>query len=65
MLGLGPHAAFIVGAYAAVFLVLAGLILWIWSDARTQMRLLEELEARGVARRSARKKRGSGKGKSR
>jgi heme exporter protein D len=61
MIDLGPHAAFIVGAYAATVIVLAGLIGWIVTDARTQNRLLAELEAQGVTRRSAKKK---GKAKS-
>jgi heme exporter protein D len=56
MIDLGPHAAFIVGAYAATVIVLAGLIAWIVVDARTQNRLLAELEAQGVTRRSAKKK---------
>jgi heme exporter protein D len=60
MIDLGPHAAFIVGAYAATVIVLAGLIAWIVVDARTQNRLLAELEAQGVIRRSAKKK-GTGK----
>jgi heme exporter protein D len=55
MAGLGEHAAFIIAAYAVVAIVLAGLIAWIVHDARTQTRLLAELEARGVRRRSARK----------
>ncbi|MEW5963185.1 MAG: heme exporter protein CcmD [Pseudomonadota bacterium] len=50
---LGPHAAFIVASYAAVVIVLAGLTLWLILDGRHQRRLLEELEARGVRRRSA------------
>lgn len=51
---LGPHAAFIVAAYLAVVLVIAGLIGWIVTDARRQRRLLADLEAQGVTRRSAR-----------
>lgn len=53
MTGLGPHAAFIVAAYALVALVVAGLIAWIAFDGRTQARRIAELEARGVRRRSA------------
>ncbi len=52
---LGEHAAFIVAAYAIVAIVLAGLIAWVTLDARSQARLLAELEAKGVSRRSARK----------
>jgi heme exporter protein D len=50
---LGPHAPFIVAAYAAAAAVIAGLIAWVLVDYRTQRRLLAELDARGVVRRSA------------
>lgn len=50
---LGPYAAFIIAAYAAAFAVLAGLIAWVVLDFRTQRRLLGDLEAHGVTRRSA------------
>jgi heme exporter protein D len=50
---LGPHAAFVWTAYAAVAAVLAGLIAWLVFDGRRQQRLIDELEARGVRRRSA------------
>ena len=53
-LDLGPHAGFIWAAYAAAVAVLAGLVLWIRANERHQRRLLAELEARGVTRRSAR-----------
>ena len=49
---LGPHAVFIVAAYAAGVLVVAALIAWIVADHRTQRRILAELEAQGVVRRS-------------
>jgi heme exporter protein D len=49
---LGPHAAFIWAAYAAVTVVLAGLALWLALDGRRQQGLVDELEARGVRRRS-------------
>ena len=51
---LGPHAAFIWGSYAAVAVVLALMIAWLLWDGRRQRRLLEDLEARGVRRRSQR-----------
>ena len=54
MFGLGPHYAFICASYAIVAFVLAGLIVWIVWDGRTQRRLLAELEAQGVTRRSKR-----------
>jgi heme exporter protein D len=49
----GPHAGFIVAAYAVAILVIAGLIAWIMVDHRAQRRLLGDLEADGVTRRSA------------
>lgn len=54
MFGLGPHYGFIFASYAIVAFVLAGLIVWIAWDGRTQRRLLAELEAQGVTRRSKR-----------
>jgi heme exporter protein D len=51
---LGPHAAFIWAAYAAVALVLAVLTAWLVLDGRRQQHLVDELEARGVRRRSRR-----------
>ena len=50
---LGQHAAFIWASYAIVALVLALLIGWLVADGRQQQRRLDELEARGVRRRSA------------
>lgn len=50
---LGPHANFIIAAYATVAVVLAGLIGWLVFDGRYQRRLLDELHARGARRRSA------------
>ena len=52
-MGFGPHAAFIVSAYAIVAVCLAGLTGWLLADARRQRRLLRDLDARGVIRRSA------------
>ena len=51
---LGPHASFIVTAYALGIAVIAGLIAWIWLDYAAQRRALNELEASGVKRRSDR-----------
>jgi heme exporter protein D len=53
---LGPHAPFIVTAYAAAPLVIAALIFWVAVDYSTQQRIIAELEKRGVKRRSARAK---------
>ena len=50
---LGPHAAFIWASYAAVTLVVAGLILWLLADGRRQIGALQDLEKRGIKRRSA------------
>jgi heme exporter protein D len=51
---LGPHAAFIVGAYAVALLIVAALIAWVLIDNRRQRRILADLEARGITRRSER-----------
>jgi heme exporter protein D len=49
---LGPHAAFIVTAYAAAAVIIGALVAWVLLDHRLQRRKLAELEARGVTRRS-------------
>ncbi len=54
MIALGPHAAFIWAAYGTTILLVGALIAWIVREGRVQRRLLEELEARGMGRRSAR-----------
>jgi heme exporter protein D len=51
---LGPHAAFIWASYLAVAVVVAVLVLWLVVDGRRQQRALDDLEARGVRRRSER-----------
>ena len=50
---LGPHAIFIIAAYAVTFLAIGALALFTVEDDRKQRRLLAELEARGIRRRSA------------
>ena len=50
---LGPHASFIWASYAAVTLVIGGLIVWLLADGRRQQRALADLEKRGIKRRSA------------
>jgi heme exporter protein D len=50
MLGLGKHAGFILAAYAAVFVTLAGLIAWLLWDGKRHERRLAELEAQGLGR---------------
>jgi heme exporter protein D len=52
-MNLGPHADFIVAAYAVTTFVVAALIGWVLLDYSAQRRLLGELEERGVTRRSA------------
>jgi heme exporter protein D len=52
MMDLGPHAAYIWASYGIVALVLTGLVAWLVADGRHQQRLLDELDARGVKRRS-------------
>jgi heme exporter protein D len=47
------HLPFIIGSYAAAFVVVAGLIAWVMLDFRAQRRALADLEMRGVTRRSA------------
>ena len=49
---LGPHADFIIVAYAVAALVIVGLIVWVELDNRAQRRMLAKLHAQGVTRRS-------------
>jgi heme exporter protein D len=51
---LGPHAGFIVAAYAAAAIVVSALVLWVFSDYRSLERSIAELESRGAKRRSDR-----------
>ncbi len=51
-MNLGPHADFIVAAYAATVFVVAALIGWVIADYAAQRRILGDLEERGVTRRS-------------
>jgi heme exporter protein D len=52
LMDLGPHAEFIVVAYAVAVAVVAALIAWVLLDHRSQKLVLADLEARGMARRS-------------
>ncbi|WP_082540131.1 heme exporter protein CcmD [Bosea sp. Leaf344] len=54
MSALGPHAGFILASYAAVVLVLGGLIAAVLRDHAAQKRALAALEQRGAGRRSDR-----------
>ena len=49
---LGPHADFIISAYAVAIAIVAVLIGWVVLDHRRQRRLLSDLDQRGVTRRS-------------
>jgi heme exporter protein D len=51
---LGPHATFIWASYGVVAVVLLAFIGWLVFDGRRQQRFLNELEARGLGRRSGR-----------
>jgi heme exporter protein D len=53
-MNLGPHAAFIVTAYAAAIAIVAGLVVWIAFDRRHLSRTLDAFEAQGISRRSER-----------
>ena len=53
-LDLGPHAPFIIAAYAVALVVVVVLIAWVFRDYRTQRRRLAQLEESGVTRRSQR-----------
>ena len=50
----GSYAIFIVGAYAAAAAIVVALIAWIVLDRRHLIRLINELEAKGITRRSSR-----------
>jgi heme exporter protein D len=49
---LGPHAAFILTAYAATVLIVGGLILWVALDYPAHVRKLAKFEYSGLKRRS-------------
>ena len=55
-MNLGPHADFIIAAYAVAIFVVAGLTAWVTLDYSAQRRVLGDLEARGIKRRSRGKK---------
>jgi heme exporter protein D len=54
-MSLGPHADFIVAAYAVTLFVVAALIGWVVLDYLAQRRILGDFEGRGMTRRSQRK----------
>ena len=51
-MNLGPHASFIIAAYAIAALVVIGLILWVEIDNRMQRQQLAKLKEQGASRRS-------------
>jgi heme exporter protein D len=51
---LGPHAVFVVAAYAVAIVIVAGLIVGVAVDRRHLRRALDQLEERGITRRSER-----------
>ena len=53
-MNLGQHASFIVAAYAVAAAVVVVLIAWVIADHRRQRAILQDLEADGMTRRSAR-----------
>ena len=53
---LGPYAGFIIAAYGAAVLVVVALIAWVLLDYAAQRRILRDLEARGISRRSDERK---------
>ncbi len=50
---LGPHAAFIIAAWAVAVGVIAVMTAWVMLDYRRQLRILADLEKCGITRRSA------------
>ena len=46
------HMGFVLLSYGLAFLILGGVIAWLWFDARATRTELVRLEAQGVKRRS-------------
>jgi heme exporter protein D len=51
---LGPYAVFIIGAYTVALVIVGAMIAWVLIDHRRQMKILSDLEASGITRRSER-----------
>jgi heme exporter protein D len=51
-MNLGPHASFIIAAYAIAALVVIGLIVWVELDNRLLRQRMAKLKSQGVSRRS-------------
>jgi heme exporter protein D len=56
MMDLGPHAGFIVAAYAAAAIIVSALVLWVFADYRSLVRSIAELEARGSKKRGTKRR---------
>lgn len=56
---LGQHAGYIIAGYLVSFAVIAGLVVFSLAASRRTLARIEELEARGVRRRSDKKAAGS------
>ena len=56
MIDIGQHAEYILGAYAITGLLVGTLIIWINRDYAIQEKRLKDLEAKGIRRRSDKKK---------
>jgi heme exporter protein D len=54
-MNLGPHADFIIAAYAVAAAVVAALVAWVVLDYSAQRRILDDLDDRGITRRAQRK----------
>jgi heme exporter protein D len=54
----GPHADFIIAAYAVTVLAVGALIAWVVFDHAEQQRILGDLEKRGATRRSQQPRKG-------
>lgn len=51
-MSLGPHADFIIAAYAVTIFIVVALVSWVVLDYSAQRRILDDLEERGITRRS-------------
>jgi heme exporter protein D len=51
-MNLGPHALFIEVSYIVTVVIVAALVLWIVLDYAAQRRVLGNLDAQGIRRRS-------------
>ena len=51
-MNLGPHASFIIASYIVTAVAVIALMAWIIADYAAQRRILNELDARGIKRRS-------------